>query len=106
MTTGNFKIITVESTKRMKSNAIVGSIGRFDNEIELVERHDQHYGIHEEDEEQCHCRKHWRFDNEIIFVELVRDGYQGPASVPSHQSQRLLDEIKVRQCLPLPALAS
>lgn len=30
--------------------------GRFDNEIELVERHDQHYGIHEEDEEQCHCR--------------------------------------------------
>ena len=44
--------------------------GRFDNEIELVERHDQHYGIHEEDEEQCHCRKHWRFDDEVELGEL------------------------------------
>merc|ERR1711887_513460 len=34
-TTGNFKIITVESMKKMKNNAIVGNIGHFDNEIEM-----------------------------------------------------------------------
>ena len=36
-TTGNSKIITMESRKIMKSNAIVESIGRFDNEVELGE---------------------------------------------------------------------
>merc|ERR1712160_159439 len=36
-TTGNFKIITLESMKKMKNNAIVGNIGHFDNEIEMVE---------------------------------------------------------------------
>ena len=36
-TSGDFKIITVESVKMMKSNAIVGSIWRFDNEAELCE---------------------------------------------------------------------
>ena len=35
-TTGSFKIITLESIKKMKSNAIVGNIGHFDNEIEMV----------------------------------------------------------------------
>merc|ERR1712046_285406 len=34
-TTGNFKIITLESMKKMKNNAIVGNIGHFDNEIEM-----------------------------------------------------------------------
>jgi len=33
--TGNYKIITVESMKKMKNNAIVGNIGHFDNEIEM-----------------------------------------------------------------------
>merc|ERR1712224_534080 len=36
-TTGNFKIITLESMKKMKNNAIVGNIGHFDNEIEMAE---------------------------------------------------------------------
>merc|ERR1712232_1545243 len=36
-TTGNFKIITLEHMKKMKSNAIVGNIGHFDNEIEMAE---------------------------------------------------------------------
>merc|ERR1712195_369306 len=36
-TTGNFKIITLEHMKKMKNNAIVGNIGHFDNEIEMVE---------------------------------------------------------------------
>merc|ERR1711970_386090 len=35
--TGNYKIITVESMKKMKNNAIVGNIGHFDNEIEMDE---------------------------------------------------------------------
>ena len=35
-TTGNFKIITLESIKKVKSNTIVGNIARFDNEIEMV----------------------------------------------------------------------
>merc|ERR1711865_8075 len=35
-TTGNFKIITLECMKKMKNNAIVGNIGHFDNEIEMV----------------------------------------------------------------------
>merc|ERR1712034_146 len=35
-TTGNFKIITLESMKKMKNNAIVGNIGHFDNEIEMA----------------------------------------------------------------------
>merc|ERR1712166_1293698 len=35
-TTGNFKIITLENMKKMKNNAIVGNIGHFDNEIEMV----------------------------------------------------------------------
>merc|ERR1712227_881950 len=30
-----FKIITLESMKKMKNNAIVGNIGHFDNEIEM-----------------------------------------------------------------------
>merc|ERR1711982_231191 len=34
-TTGNFKIITLESMKKMKNNAIVGNIRHFDNEIEM-----------------------------------------------------------------------
>merc|ERR1719172_165979 len=34
-TTGNFKIITLDSMKKMKNNAIVGNIGHFDNEIEM-----------------------------------------------------------------------
>merc|ERR1712046_405186 len=34
-TTGNFKIITLESMKKVKNNAIVGNIGHFDNEIEM-----------------------------------------------------------------------
>merc|ERR1712028_182756 len=33
--TGNFKIITLQSMKKMKNNAIVGNIGHFDNEIEM-----------------------------------------------------------------------
>ena len=103
-----FKIITMAFMKRMKSNAIVGSTGRPDNEIKLVELEDfpnikvgtsspelpglsslilmassclqldacvsgqrdlhlcydnrqlqdHHCGVDEEDEEQCHCRKH------------------------------------------------
>merc|ERR1712184_4815 len=36
-TTGNFKIITLDSMKKMKNNAIVGNIGHFDNEIEMAE---------------------------------------------------------------------
>ena len=36
-TSGDFKIIIAESMKKMKSNAIVESIGRFDNEVELGE---------------------------------------------------------------------
>merc|ERR1711982_2485 len=36
-TTGNFKIITLEHMKKMKNNAIVGNIGRFDNEIQMAE---------------------------------------------------------------------
>jgi len=35
-TTGNFNIITVESMKKMKNNAIVGNIGHFDNEIDMA----------------------------------------------------------------------
>merc|ERR1712118_536862 len=35
-TTGNFKIITIDSMKNMKNNAIVGNIGHFDNEIEMT----------------------------------------------------------------------
>merc|ERR1712166_966622 len=34
--TGNFKIISLENMKKMKNNAIVGNIGHFDNEIEMV----------------------------------------------------------------------
>merc|ERR1712062_286008 len=34
--TGNFKIITLEHTKKMKNNAIVGNIGHFDNEIDMA----------------------------------------------------------------------
>jgi len=34
--TGNFDIITVEHMKKMKNNAIVGNIGHFDNEIDMV----------------------------------------------------------------------
>merc|ERR1719197_209719 len=34
--TGNFNIITVEHMKKMKNNAIVGNIGHFDNEIDMV----------------------------------------------------------------------
>merc|ERR1711948_106685 len=35
-TTGNFKIITLEHMKKMKNNAIVGNIGHFDNEIDMI----------------------------------------------------------------------
>merc|ERR1719387_1938141 len=35
-TTGNFNIITVETMKKMKNNAIVGNIGHFDNEIDMA----------------------------------------------------------------------
>merc|ERR1712003_54483 len=34
-TTGNFNIITLEHTQKMKNNAIVGNIGHFDNEIQM-----------------------------------------------------------------------
>merc|ERR1711966_418189 len=34
--TGNFDIITWEHMKKMKNNAIVGNIGRFDNEIDMA----------------------------------------------------------------------
>merc|ERR1712060_140325 len=34
--TGNFDIITVEHIKKMKNNAIVGNIGHFDNEIDMI----------------------------------------------------------------------
>jgi len=33
--TGNYKIVTLESMKAMKNNAIVGNIGHFDNEIDM-----------------------------------------------------------------------
>jgi adenosylhomocysteinase len=36
-TTGNFNIITLETMKKMKNNAIVGNIGHFDNEIQMAE---------------------------------------------------------------------
>ena len=36
-TTGNSKIITMKSRERLRSNAMVRGIGRFDNEIELLE---------------------------------------------------------------------
>merc|ERR1739849_68523 len=35
-TTGIFNIITLETMKKMKNNAIVGNIGHFDNEIEMA----------------------------------------------------------------------
>jgi len=35
-TTGNYKIITAEHMAQMKHNAIVGNIGHFDNEIDMV----------------------------------------------------------------------
>merc|ERR1712224_1164286 len=35
-TTGNFNIITVDTMKKMKNNAIVGNIGHFDNEIDMA----------------------------------------------------------------------
>jgi len=34
--TGNKSIITLEHMKKMKNNAIVGNIGHFDNEIDMV----------------------------------------------------------------------
>ena len=34
--TGNFNITTFEHMKTMKNNAIVGNIGHFDNEIDIV----------------------------------------------------------------------
>jgi adenosylhomocysteinase len=34
--TGNFMIITLAHMQKMKNNAIVGNIGHFDNEIEMV----------------------------------------------------------------------
>merc|ERR1712010_437289 len=34
--TGNFDIVTVEHMKKMKNNAIVGNIGHFDNEIDMI----------------------------------------------------------------------
>merc|ERR1711976_1161489 len=34
--TGNFNIITLEHMKKMKNNAIVGSIGHVDNEIDMA----------------------------------------------------------------------
>merc|ERR1712039_841730 len=35
--TGNFNIITLEHMKKMKNNAIIGNIGHFDNEIQMME---------------------------------------------------------------------
>ena len=35
-TTGNFNVITADHMAKMKHNAIVGNIGHFDNEIEMV----------------------------------------------------------------------
>jgi adenosylhomocysteinase len=35
-TTGNFNVITAAQMSKMKNNAIVGNIGHFDNEIEMV----------------------------------------------------------------------
>merc|ERR1712207_54167 len=34
--TGNFQIIRLEHMKKMKNNAIVGNIGHFDNEIDMI----------------------------------------------------------------------
>lgn len=34
--TGNKNIISLEDMKKMKNNAIVGNIGHFDNEIDMV----------------------------------------------------------------------
>jgi len=34
--TGNKNIITVEHMAKMKNNAIVGNIGHFDNEIDMI----------------------------------------------------------------------
>merc|ERR1711948_105537 len=35
--TGNFNIITLEHMKKMRNNAIIGNIGHFDNEIQMME---------------------------------------------------------------------
>merc|ERR1712187_193111 len=35
-TTGNFKIITLETMKKMKNNAIVGNIGLFDSDVAIA----------------------------------------------------------------------
>jgi len=35
-TTGNKDVITLEHMRQMKNNAIVGNIGHFDNEIEMI----------------------------------------------------------------------
>ncbi|NOQ42613.1 MAG: adenosylhomocysteinase, partial [Desulfuromusa sp.] len=35
-TTGNKNVITLEHMRQMKNNAIVGNIGHFDNEIEMI----------------------------------------------------------------------
>ena len=35
-TTGNYNIITAEHMAKMKDKAIVGNIGHFDNEIDMV----------------------------------------------------------------------
>merc|ERR1712032_218861 len=36
-TTGNFKIIRLEHMKKMKNNAVIGNIGHFDNEIQMLD---------------------------------------------------------------------
>merc|ERR1712032_563925 len=36
-TTGNFKVIRLEHMKKMKNNAVVGNIGHFDNEIQMLD---------------------------------------------------------------------
>ncbi len=35
-TTGNMNVLTLEHMRQMKNNAIVGNIGHFDNEIEMI----------------------------------------------------------------------
>jgi adenosylhomocysteinase len=47
-TTGNKNVITLEHMRQMKNNAIVGNIGHFDNEIEMIAL---------EKDPQCHARE-------------------------------------------------
>ncbi|GAA3751079.1 adenosylhomocysteinase [Salinactinospora qingdaonensis] len=65
-TTGNFNIITAEHMSRMKHQAIVGNIGHFDNEIEMVGLENMPGVEKKEVKPQVH---EWRFpDGHSIIV--------------------------------------